>query len=593
MASDRASVLGRWLDEHWRAGMLVAWLAICVGLIVMRWNGIEHFALSDTDDNLRMAQVRAMLDGQGWFDLRQYRLSPPEGADIHWSRLVDLPLAALIVLIEPFAGSAEAERWAAALAPLLALGVGLFALALIVRRIVDPRAWPIAIGIALCANLAMLMWSPLRIDHHGWQLALLVTAVAGLVDPERRRGGITIGIASALSLAIGLEMLLYLAAIGALATFAWIAERDEAERLRGYGVSLAGGVTLGYLLFASQANRAPVCDALSPVWLSAILAAGALLIALTIAPLERRRARLAAAALAGLAIALGFALLWPECLSRPEGASDQLRALWLDNVREAKPITGHDWRIGLRAITLPLIGLIGGLAMAIRERGGTRFAPWIGVTLLSALSTGLLFWQFRVAGGAQLLAIPGATALAWLLRPPIAGCRLAPLRVIGAFAGIALISGYASIIPARLLPDREARASGAPARLANARCKRAGAYAPLARMPSGMVLTHVDLGPRLIVLTGHDAIAGPYHRNGEAIIEVMTAFEGNDDSARQTVERRDVDYVLICPGLGEMRLYERAGTDSFAHHLRDGAAPEWLEPAALPRNSPFLLWRVK
>jgi hypothetical protein len=48
---------------------------------------------SDTDDNLRMMQVRDLMRGQDWYDLRQYRLNPPFGADIHWSRLVDLPIA--------------------------------------------------------------------------------------------------------------------------------------------------------------------------------------------------------------------------------------------------------------------------------------------------------------------------------------------------------------------------------------------------------------------------------------------------------------------------------------------------------------------
>ena len=34
------------------------------------------------------------------------------------------------------------------------------------------------------------MVQPLRIDHHGWQLAFLAIGLAGLADPDRRRGGI-------------------------------------------------------------------------------------------------------------------------------------------------------------------------------------------------------------------------------------------------------------------------------------------------------------------------------------------------------------------------------------------------------------------
>ena len=43
---------------------------------------------------------------------------------------------------------------------------------------------------------------------------------------------------------------------------------------------------------------------------------------------------------------------------------------------------------------------------------------------------------------------------------------------------------------------------------------------PLDRLPSQTIFTFVDIGPRLITLTHHDAIAGPYHRNGAAILDV-------------------------------------------------------------------------
>ena len=85
-------------DRRWRgtgAGwLLLFWLLVAGYMLLDRWGAIRGFALGDTDDNMRMMQVRALLAGQGWYDLRQYRLNPPFGADIHWSRLVDLPIAA-------------------------------------------------------------------------------------------------------------------------------------------------------------------------------------------------------------------------------------------------------------------------------------------------------------------------------------------------------------------------------------------------------------------------------------------------------------------------------------------------------------------
>ena len=79
------------LDRYWRWWLAVLWLLVGGLMLADRWGAIHIFALGDTDDNMRMMQVRALLHGQGWFDLRNYRLNPPFGANIHWSRLVDLP----------------------------------------------------------------------------------------------------------------------------------------------------------------------------------------------------------------------------------------------------------------------------------------------------------------------------------------------------------------------------------------------------------------------------------------------------------------------------------------------------------------------
>jgi hypothetical protein len=81
------------------------------------------------------------------------------------------------------------------------------------------------------------------------------------------------------------------------------------------------------------------------------------------------------------------------------------------------------------------------------------------------------------------------------------------------------------------------------------------------------VLTFVDLGPRLITVTHHDAVAGPYHRNGRDIIDVMRAFRGSAENARATIERRRIDYVLICPGLSESTIYASQAKGGFYTQL--------------------------
>ena len=91
-----------WLDRNWKWIVVLVWLGFCGWFIFNEWSSIRYFGLGDTDDNMRIMQVRAWLHGQGWYDLRNYRMNPPYGANIHWSRLVDLPIAGLILTLRPF-----------------------------------------------------------------------------------------------------------------------------------------------------------------------------------------------------------------------------------------------------------------------------------------------------------------------------------------------------------------------------------------------------------------------------------------------------------------------------------------------------------
>jgi hypothetical protein len=580
------------LEKHWRWWLLLFWLLAGALLIYSRWAAIRGFGLGDTDDNMRIMQVRALLAGQDWYDLRQHRLNPPEGADIHWSRLVDLPIAGLKLLLAPLAGPLVAEKAAVTIAPLLPMGVALAAMAVVVRRLIAPSAFLLAVAILLCGHSARSMWAPLRIDHHGWQLATLALALAGLTDPKRARGGAILGLATACSLAIGLEMLLYLAVAGGAVVLMWVRERAGAGRLATYGASVAGGCSAAFLLFASYANRAPVCDALSPVWLSALVAAGALAMVLALASPARWPVRLAVVALAGALLAAAFAWAWPHCLGRLEGASPELERLWLGNVREARPLYAHGLQTTLSVAALPAAGLIGYGLMLWRSRGdAARLSLWAAVAAPALLAAALLLWQSRAGPAAQLLAVPGATALAWIVLARILGSRFMLVRVVGTVAAFLLVSGLLVQQAARLLPQ-PVRPGMKAVNTANATCPSLYALRPVAQVPRGQVLTFVDLGPRLITVTHHDAVAGPYHRNARDIIDVQRAFRGSAEAARRTIERRRIDYVLICPGLSESTVYAAQAKNGFYMQLVRGQVPAWLDRVPLPAGSPYRMWRV-
>ncbi len=579
--------------RHWRLLVALAWVLTSAVLVYHRWGAVSWFALGDTDDNMRIMQVRALLAGQDWYDMRQYRLDPPGGANIHWSRIVDLPLAGMMLLLRPIFGGPLAEKIAVTIAPLLPMVIAMGAVAVTSRRLLSPKAWVLGVVFLLCAHSARGMWAPLRIDHHGWQLAMLALAVAALADQRKARGGVTLGLSTAVSLSIGLEMLVFLALAGAALALMWVYDEKQGRRLASYGASLAGGCALGYLLFTSYDNRLPVCDALSPVWLSAMAAAGAVAVLLAFLPLSSQLARLAAAAGLGALIIGGFALAWPHCLGRLEGVSPELQDLWLENVREARPIYTHNLRTIVAVISLPIAGLIGYGAMLWRlRRRGADLIPWSALATIALAAAAMLLWQSRAGAPAQLLAVPGAAALGWLLMRWMLGLRLMPLRVLGVVGTFVLVSGLAAQNLVQLVPEKQPKRIQRVNR-ANGTCPTLAALKPVAQQPKGYVLTFLDLNPRLIAVTHHHGVAGPYHRNQAAIIELMKTWRGSAENARRTIARRGIDYVLICPSLSESTIYSAEAPNGFYAQLAKGEVPAWLDPIALPADSPYKMWRVR
>jgi hypothetical protein len=538
-----------------------------------------------------MSQVRALIAGQDWFDLRQYKLDPPGGANVHWSRIVDLPIAGIMLGLKPFMSGALAEKVAVALAPMIPMLLSFLAIGAAMRRLISPNAFALAIGLLLCAHSARGMWFPLRIDHHGWQLFALSLVILSFTLRRQARGGALLGLATAFSLAIGLEMLLYLAAAGAATVLWWVWDRGQAQRLGAYGVSLAGGTALGFLLFASYDNRLPVCDALSPVWLSTLLLGGAVALTLSRLKAEQIAVRFGAAAIGGALIAAFYALAWPHCLGRLEGVSDELHRLWLSRVREALPIYKHDRGVIAAVLTLPAFGLIGyGAAVWRNRRDPDQLAPWVILGLLSFIATALLFWQTRAGPAAQMLAIPGAAALTWLAIGWGQRQEALIVRVAVTVVSFFVISGLAVQNIVGLIPKEE-KPNQAVAQ-ANNKCPTLAGLRPIALQKPGYVFTHVDLGPRLITVTHHKAVAGPYHRNQQGILDVMKGFRGSVENAREIIARRGIDYVLICPGLSETTIYSAEAPNGFYKQLIAGKVPAWLQPVQLPRDWPYKMWRV-
>ena len=581
------------VERRWKLVVLLVWLSFCCWLVYGAWNNIRWFALGDTDDNMRIMQVRALLHGQGWYDLRNYRMNPPFGANIHWSRLVDLPIAGLILGLRPFLGGAGAERWAVAIAPMLPNLLLLFSLALTARRLIGAAAYPLAFLGLFFAGSTNGMFTPERIDHHGWQLALLALSISAIADPKRVRGGLTLGVSTALSLAIGLEMMIYLAFAGVAMVLFWVDEKEERERLRAYAVSLGGATALGFLIFGSNDNWNAVCDALSPVWLSDALVGSALMFALAwVSPGDWKR-RLALALGAGIIVAGFHALTWPHCLQRLEGVSPEVERLWLSHVKEARPVYLHGWRVATLIVALPVTGAIGWVLLIWwRWSDPDLRRRVIGAALPGFAASLLLLWQTRTGPAAQMMAVVGGAAFVWIILPRLWNSRSSVVRVLGGALVFLIGAGAAVPFVLNFIPESKAGARDLQIGKANRLCASMWGLRPVAMQPKGVVMTFVDLGPRLIAVTHHDSIAGPYHRNGQQIADVMNFWRGSADQAHGIALRYHANYVLSCPNSSTTTIFDSEAPNGFYGQLQRGKSPGWLTPVQLPKDSPFRMWRV-
>lgn len=546
--------------------------------------------LQGPDDQMRMVQVLDWMDGQGWTDTVQRRLDPPEGVAMHWSRIADLPIAALIAPVEPFAGREAAAALAALLAPPL-LG-GLFAALFVwaaLPLVPTGRALvPVLMVGALVIPFQQLL--PGRIDHHGLQLTLtalalgcLMRALAAAAVPA----ALGLGLAGALSLAIGLEALPFLGAATVALALAWVIEGGTARArvLAVFGAGLAGGaLALIALTLAPAVWAAAACDRMSVVHLGlAAIVPAAGLGALWLARRRGGRAwgvRLGAmAAIGGGGLAL-VALAFPQCIAGPyAGLPPELR-YWFEAVSEAQPLARYFARKPGAAIAFAALPVAALLSLAVLwARAGDKAAPrWAGLAVLALSGLALLAWQIRGA--------PYAALVAGLALIPLAArvdARADAARNVFARAGLRLAVPLAAVIlvlaPYSLIA--KGMDTGAAASL-SAGCDVARARAAL-NAPEGLgarpltIAAPVDAGPAILLLTRHRVLAAPYHRDVRGLADNRRIFAGSESEALATIARREVGAVLFCRKHAALSVY--AGQPAFLdERLAAGRPPAWLAP---------------
>jgi len=575
------------IPNHW---LFPAVFCIAAAIFVIRaLNGsVEGPFFADTDDAMRMVVVRDLLNGQGWYDLVQHRLNTPFGAEIHWSRLVDLPLAALMLLFTPIFGAGGAMIATGFVWPLLLLAVLLWVSARLAQRLVGPEGVLPALILPVLSPALTAEFAVGRVDHHNviiiLTLAIAWTSIEALTRP---RFAIAAGLLSATALAIATESLPTIAAAIAVFGFAWVIVPSAGRALRLFGASFAGGAVV-HLALARPPSRwlEQACDMLSATYVAAALIVGLAFVGLSLLPSMRRPwlrlAVLAAFGMAGIAL-----VLWinPDCLRGPYSALDPwLMDNWINHIAEAKPwhlsvldLPAYSVAVGLPAL-LGLVVILLRLWRVPAERG-----QWLALLVFLGFAALIMLSQVR---GARLAIMPAMPAAAWLivsarqryLRTSKLRDALGLAGVWVAFAGVVvavLISLVVSITPGRAQQVIAARASREP-------CLLPQAFLDLRAIPPERIMAPIDLGSHMLLETLHEVVAAPYHRDAEGVRDTFDFFNLPIEEARRILDRRGIGLVVTCPAMAEMRGQADRAPDSFVNLVAADALPAWLDDVSLP-----------
>jgi len=601
------------------------WAYFVLCYIFFPHSSILYGDLPDTDDYTYLNQTLDWLQGQGWFDNVQYRLSPPEGVRIHFTRIVQLPLALIIMFFKTLGFP---WRGAATLAAILWPPIVFMGFLSAVRwssKSFLPRDWTrITAYITLFTGSLLFQFVMGHVDHHGLESIIIILSfgsiVRMMVAPYEIKWALLAGFLLSLSLSIALEVLPWVIALSSFAGL-WLVIKGR--------VAARSGIVFGLALYLSSilflvAYRAPEqwfeADVLAYSVVYVILTASMAICFVGVALATQTGFAwlryFSGVGLCGAMAALFFSH-FPELLAGPYGAADkEIVRLFFKNISEAMPLVQSNALIAVMVrLLVPLMALGTSLAILYKSKDNDSW-PWFFISLL--IGVGIIsgtFYQVRMINYAYLFGIIPMSVLlhrGWkyvgehyrgrrqFLMELFLILLVGPLPMVlvpGMFDGRSLNVGVG------MFPVQQARNV----------CKMMTLELVL-RSPKFYgekpltIMNTIDTGPELIFRSSHKVMAAPYHTNVRGNKESLAFFSTSDPAEAEAVARRNnIDLVVICrlvpnlyfgeKGANQVTVNSEGKVDmnpgaSFVESMIYGKQPAWLKKADIPFLKEFLVFEV-
>ncbi|TCM58472.1 hypothetical protein C8J36_101373 [Rhizobium sp. PP-F2F-G48] len=582
-------------DRPWSIVLLAIVIVVLASLVA----GVRatDYVGRDNDDAMRLVEVRDFLAGQGWFDTMQYRLGLEGGTLMHWSRLVDLPIAGLIAFFGLFLSPQASEAAALFVWPILLIAPVLIGVARACFNIGGRQTMVIGLILIVLSLIGNMRFQPGNIDHHNVQLALIALLMAGLTDPVGRPRGHTLaGIAAGIAIAVGVETTPLVAIAGTVIAlrWAWHGERMEGAA-KAFGLSIATTVTSAFLVTTPPHLYAMVtCDNLSLGFFAIATSGGlALFLSALTTSVASAKARVLALAASAAAVAVVTLSVAPQCLQNPLASLDPLlKTLWLDRVEEAQSIVQlaqtmpsylgfgfaagtlailtclvRIWRNDRRELHLVFLALcLPTLAISMLQIRGTTFLNFLSIFPLSLAVSDLRTRAYR---------------------------EPRTIRAELAFAGLMLMS-IPSIwgLAAAAVASSTGKEATVMTGTTTSACGTRDAIAPLADEPTGLVAAPSNLGAAILRFTRHRVLAAPYHRNTAGMLAELNIGLAAPDAARELLHRDGVTLLAFCAEDGQTDLIAQRAPGGLYAALGKGIVPDYLAPVAAPGPAALKIFRV-
>ncbi|KLK92627.1 hypothetical protein AA309_13080 [Microvirga vignae] len=560
-----------------RRSILLASLVLVTLTAAIKFPSAQLYeSFLDTDDALRIVLVRQLLAGQPWFENIVPRALPPHGLDIHWSRLVDGGIAALILMFRTMMSPAGAEAAARFAWPLLWLVPAVIAVLSMARRLGGSAAVIVALLLLFLNPPNFVQFIPGRIDHHNVQIALTLIATACLIFSDRGRWAAAgAGLASGAVLGIGFEALPFALLTAAAMGIWWVIVPGRQQHLRSYVLALCVSAVGMHVAQTAPAHwLGTACDALAWNVVAAVLAGGIwILLASFSARLSHARSNrlLALAGAAGLATAC-FLILRPNCVRGPLADVDpRLWPLFLDHVEEMKPfwtILKFSW-LEVTAYWTPFFGLAT-LVMMLWNAERRAQPQWVIILTFALVTTTLGVLHVRMSSYAVWFAVPAIAGAAAQVR------WIRDRALVPSIVAVLLAS---SLLPAVLVASLETPRS------VSRSCSPQTDVRALAGLEPGLVFAHLNLGSAILANTPHSIVVAPYHQMTEGFIAFHEIMEGTPAAAYRRIGELGVQYLAMCV---PQKVQEANNLPTL---LANGEIPEWLD--LVQEDGELRIYRVR